>query len=147
MLCGRRVALHVLGAAAMVGCSADGGGGAPDASSEPAPCSGLGTRVGAISDFPAGTWTLHGGLVVAQDSGGLYAYTAVCTHQGCIVAAPSSNGTTTCPCHGSQFDGNGAVLVGPAVTPLDHYAVTTCDGNVYVNTKKVVDASTRTPAA
>jgi hypothetical protein len=32
------------------------------------------------------------------------------------------------------------------LAPLEHYAVTTCDGDVYVNTKKVVAASTRTPA-
>lgn len=147
MLCGRRVALHVLGAATLVGCSGDTSGDGTDAGVEAGPCTGLGTRVGAIGDFPAGTWTLHGAIIVAQDANGLYAFTAVCTHQGCVVDAPSSNGTTTCPCHGSQFDGNGNVLLGPAVAPLDHYAVTTCEGNVYVNTKKVVDAQARTPAA
>ncbi len=146
MLCGRRVALHVLGVATLVGCSDPNNGGIDDAGAEPGPCAGLGTRVGAVTDFPAGTWKLHGGVIVAQDSGGLYAYTAVCTHQGCLVDTPASDGTTTCPCHGSQFDGNGGVILGPATAPLDHYAVTTCEGDVYVNTKKVVDASTRTPA-
>ena len=147
MICGRRAALHVLGCATLVGCSGDTTSGAgTDASSEPSPCAGLGTRVGAITDFPAGTWTLHGSIVVAQDEGGLYAFTAICTHQGCVVGPPSSDGTMICPCHGSEFDGDGNVLVGPATAPLEHFAVTTCGGDVYVNTKKSVAASTRTPA-
>lgn len=140
--------MRVLGAAVFVGCSGgDAGDGGADAGSEPAPCSGLGTHVGAITDFAIGTWTLHGGLIVAQDAGGLFAFTAVCTHQGCIVDPPSKNGTSVCPCHGSSFDGDGNVIAGPALAPLEHYAVTTCEGEVYVNAKKVVIASTRTPAA
>jgi len=104
-----------------------------------------GTYVGDVTSFAQGTWTLTGQIIVAQDVDGLYAYTAICTHAGCVVDAPASNGRTLCPCHGSQFDGNGAVLRGPAASPLRHFAVALCDGGVYVDTTTTVSATARTP--
>ena len=44
---------------------------------------------------------------------------AICTHKGCSV---SFNGTLLrCPCHGSQFSLEGAVLRGPATVALKTY--------------------------
>ncbi len=131
-----------------MGCSAgdttdagsDAGGDAPS-------CGGKGTRVGAASDFALGTWTLHGAVIVAQDSGGLFAFSAICTHLGFTVNPPDAKGTTICPCHGSEFDGEGNVLLGPASTSLQHFVVAICNGDVYVNTSKFVSTSTRTPVA
>lgn len=40
----------------------------------------------------------------------------VCTHRGCNVA-PDRRGYE-CPCHGSRFDDDGDVTVGPAADPL-----------------------------
>jgi Rieske Fe-S protein len=112
------------------------------------PCASTpGTYVGDETTFAQGTWTLVGQLIVAQDANGFFAYTAICTHQGCIIGKPASNGHSTCPCHFSQFDGNGKVLVGPASTPLRHFALAVCNGGVYVDTSTVVSASTRTPPA
>jgi Rieske Fe-S protein len=46
------------------------------------------------------------------------AFSAVCTHVGCLVNQVA-NGTIDCPCHGSQFRiTNGAVVTGPAMSPL-----------------------------
>ena len=138
--------MRVIGAVTLVGCSSDdtsdAGG---DAGNDVTSCGGIGGRVGAVGDFPLGTWTLKGAVIVAQDAGGLFAFSAQCTHLGCSVGAPSANGTSVCPCHGSEFDGNGNVVVGPATAPLPHYAVTVCEGNVYVSAKKSIDPSTRTP--
>src|SRR5947209_700247 len=144
MICSRRVALRVFGAATLVGCSGDDTNIDGDAGGEASACSGLGARVGAVTDFPLGTWTLKGGVIVAQDAGGLYAFSAICTHQGCAVGPPGSNGATVCPCHGSEFDGNGNVTLGPATSPLPHFAVNVCEGNVFVSSKKSVDPTTRT---
>lgn len=110
-----------------------------------------GKDVGDVANFPSGTWTLAGTsrdpFVVAQDDSGVFAYSAVCTHQGCEIGKPDSSGKSTCPCHGAQFDGNGAVLRGPARTPLVHYAVAICSGHVFVDTSTTVAASTRTAVA
>jgi len=58
-------------------------------------------------------------VVVTQPSSGEFkAFSAVCTHMGCIVNQ-ISNGTIDCPCHGSQFSiKDGAVVAGPAPSPL-----------------------------
>ena len=48
----------------------------------------------------------------------LAAYNLVCTHAGCNVAKPTAEFSTakelSCPCHGSRFAPDGAVLGGPA---------------------------------
>jgi len=62
-------------------------------------------------------------VVVPQPAEGEFkAFTAVCTHQGCVVASVEDN-TISCPCHGSQFSAeDGSVVTGPAtgaLTPVD----------------------------
>jgi len=50
-------------------------------------------------------------------------FSAVCTHQGCIVAT-IANGTIDCPCHGSKFSiKDGSVVNGPAPSPLAAIAI------------------------
>lgn len=86
------------------------------------------TEVAQLSDIPVGgaiAVMLNGAqIVVSQPTAGeVVAFSAVCTHQGCIVA-PEKTGLA-CPCHGSLFDpASGAVLQGPATDPLPEIAVT-----------------------
>jgi Rieske Fe-S protein len=43
------------------------------------------------------------GVVVTQPSAGVYrAFSATCTHRGCLLASVG-DGTINCPCHGAQF--------------------------------------------
>jgi Rieske Fe-S protein len=58
-------------------------------------------------------------IVITQPKAGSFdAFTAVCTHQGCIVGSVAG-GTINCPCHGSKFSiADGSVVNGPAASPL-----------------------------
>lgn len=120
----------------------DDAGATPDSAVDP--CA-RGVDLGPASQFAANTWTRlqPRGLIVARDTAGLYAYSARCPHQGCIVEAPAATGEVTCACHGSRFDGRGRVLSGPARDGLEHYAVQVCDGRVRVDAEVVVPPETR----
>jgi Rieske Fe-S protein len=122
--------------AALSGCTAynaNNGGlaGAPPAQNSPAASagpSGNGAGNGSAPDVLASTSDVPVGggkiltdkkIVITQPHAGTFdAFTAVCTHQGCIVTTVSG-GTINCPCHGSKFSiANGSVVNGPASSPL-----------------------------
>jgi len=56
---------------------------------------------------------------------GVFAYSAICTHQGCTVNYDKSSKHLICPCHGAEFDpASGAKAVaGPTQTPLGKISV------------------------
>jgi len=90
--------------------------------------------LGAIPAGQAKTYTdpSDGGedIAVRSSSGSLSALSAVCTHAGCTVEY--QGGVLLCPCHGSQFNAQtGAVLQGPASTPLARKTVIERNGKVY----------------
>lgn len=67
-----------------------------------------------------------GGETVAgyrDTSGTLHAVSPTCTHLGCTVLWNDAEDTWDCPCHGSRFDIDGAVLDGPATAPLERVEV------------------------
>jgi Rieske Fe-S protein len=99
-----------------------------------AAAAGGGTLLAALSQVPAG-----GGLILAKDKivlisgagGTVHGFSAVCTHQGCTVNSVSGE-AISCPCHGSRFDAQtGAVIAGPAPSPLPKIPVTVRGNNVY----------------
>ena len=56
--------------------------------------------------------------VYRADDGSITERSAVCTHVGCIVHWNSFEKCWDCPCHGSQFEPDGTVINGPAISPL-----------------------------
>jgi Rieske Fe-S protein len=131
----RRVVLQAGGLIAAGGvlaaCSSDSGSGEAAASSAgtdtgsaaaSAPAaSAVAGAVATVADIPVG-----GGLIVADAAvvitqptdGDIKGFTAICTHQGCLVSEVVDN-EIVCPCHGSRFSASdGAVIQGPAEQPL-----------------------------
>lgn len=59
-------------------------------------------------------------LVTRTSATSFLAVTAQCTHEACVVS--NTTGTSyVCPCHGSEFDTSGRVIVGPAFLPLRQF--------------------------
>jgi Rieske Fe-S protein len=110
------------------GSTAAGGGTAASAGGS-APATGSAAAAGALaatSQVPDGGGKIIDGkhIVITQpESGSFRAFSAICTHQGCIVSSVSK-GTINCPCHGSKFSiKDGSVVNGPAPSPLASIAI------------------------
>ena len=82
-----------------------------------------GAEVRDRADIPCdhGAILRHGVAPVAvyrDDGGRLHELSAVCTHLGCVVQWNAGERSWDCPCHGSRFGIDGAILNGPARAPL-----------------------------
>jgi Rieske Fe-S protein len=73
-------------------------------------------------------------VVVTQPTSGEFkCFTAVCTHQGCLVSNVS-DGTINCDCHGSQYSiEDGSVVTGPATFPLSPEPITVTGDEITLN--------------
>jgi Rieske Fe-S protein len=111
--------------AALAGCTAYDTSVDPK-TSEPTATKAPGTKITAVADVPVGGGVVIKAekIVVTQPTKGEFkAFSAVCTHAGCVVAEVA-NGTINCPCHGSKFSiSDGSVAGGPAPSPLAAKAV------------------------
>ncbi|NEA34924.1 Rieske (2Fe-2S) protein [Streptomyces sp. SID13031] len=87
-----------------------------------------------VADIPAGGGVIlkEQSLVLTKDaSGKICAFSAICTHQGCVVTEVG-DGTINCACHGSKFDATtGERVAGPAKAPLPAVAVKQRDGAIF----------------
>lgn len=108
--------------------SASGGGGSTAGAQG-------GSALATTSEIPVGSGKIFTSdkIVVTQpNSGDFKAFSAVCTHMGCIVST-ISNGTIDCPCHGSQYSiSTGAVVGGPAPSPLPAQTIKVTGSNIFL---------------
>jgi Rieske Fe-S protein len=107
--------------------SASGGGGSTGGAQ--------GSALATTSEIPVGSgkiFTSEKVVVTQPNSGDFKAFSAICTHMGCIVST-ISNGTIDCPCHGSQYSiSTGAVVGGPAPSPLPAQAIKLTGSNIFL---------------
>ncbi|MGE5304172.1 MAG: ubiquinol-cytochrome c reductase iron-sulfur subunit [Alphaproteobacteria bacterium] len=62
-------------------------------------------------------------ILIDTPAGELKAFTATCTHLGCIVQYRPDLTQIWCACHNGHFDLNGKNVAGPPPKPLEEYAV------------------------
>ena len=72
----------------------------------------------------AGGYVIEGSIIIINTGQGFLALSSVCTHSGCKVSYDHASGNLPCPCHGSVFSTAGAVINGPAASPLPTYDIT-----------------------
>jgi len=71
--------------------------------------------------------------VVVRQKTGVKAFSASCTHLGCLVKWDSGKGQFLCPCHAAVFDENGGVVSGPPPAPLKAFKVKEVGDKVFVS--------------
>ena len=151
------IAVAGAGAAALASCSADAQSGSPStapAAETTSPAASPSPSVDATSPKPSASKAkapdgpsvatskvpVGGGViledadyVVTQPSKGKYkAFSKICTHQGCPVAAVR-DGVIHCDCHGSEYSiKDGSVTNPPAPKPLAETKTAVFEDKVYV---------------
>jgi menaquinol-cytochrome c reductase iron-sulfur subunit len=118
-------------------------------------------KLGVPAEFPDGLKFLSDErLFVFREGNTFHAVSAVCTHLGCTVRAEALPRAETaevggqplrlthrflCPCHGSEYRGDGTNVSGPAPQPLAWYRLSIApdDGQLVVDLADAVDRDFR----
>jgi cytochrome b6-f complex iron-sulfur subunit len=87
--------------------------------------------VGAVHELPqagsAPVANTKGRFWLVNDDLGLRAIHSTCTHLQCLFSWDQEKQLFVCPCHGSEFSRDGAVLRGPATRDLDSFPILLVD--------------------
>ncbi len=94
-------------------------------------------QVGTTRDIPPGQGKVvpvnNKPVIVVNTTQGVKAFSAVCTHLGCIVEWDETRKFILCPCHDGRFNPiSGAVISGPPPRPLAPVDVVVDGENIYV---------------
>ena len=78
-----------------------------------------------------GALVINSTIVICYAANTFYAYSSLCTHQGCVVGYnPAVSTQIYCPCHGGAYNPTtGAVTSGPPPSGLTKFTVTR-SGNI-----------------
>ena len=93
--------------------------------------------VGKVADIPPGEGKVvpvgSKPTIVVNTAQGMKAYSAICTHLGCIVTYDSGSAAIVCPCHDGRFNPTtGAVQSGPPPTGLTPEEVSVEGDEIFV---------------
>lgn len=95
-------------------------------------------QVGTTDELPVGRGQIvslnNKPVIVANtDKGGIKAFSAICTHLGCIVKWDEGRQIIHCPCHDGFFNPvNGTVISGPPPSPLPPIPVAVEGGKIFI---------------
>ncbi|MFQ5577890.1 MAG: ubiquinol-cytochrome c reductase iron-sulfur subunit [Anaerolineae bacterium] len=93
--------------------------------------------VGTTDDIPPGQARVvplgNKPVIVTNTEQGVKAFSAVCTHLGCISVWDETRNVILCPCHDGQFSPiTGAVVSGPPPTGLEAIPVSVDGKEIYI---------------
>jgi cytochrome b6-f complex iron-sulfur subunit len=74
----------------------------------------------------------HPAVVLQKAPGVFVAFSAICTHLGCIVKWLPEKGEFLCPCHAGRYASDGKVLGGPPPKPLRTIPVALSGDNLLI---------------
>lgn len=74
----------------------------------------------------------HPAVLLQKAPGVFAAFSAICTHLGCIIRWLPEKGEFLCPCHGGRFADDGKVLGGPPPKPLQTIPVALSGDNLLI---------------
>ena len=93
-------------------------------------------EVASVAEIPVGgsKKVILGGsaLLLVRTPQEIKAFSAICTHLGCVVDWNSQKREIVCPCHAGVFDLDGRVVSGPPPRPLPSYPVKVINGKIYI---------------
>ena len=93
-------------------------------------------EVGSVDDIPVwgGKKVIVGGsaVLVVRTPNAFKAFSAICTHLGCLVDWDDQKRQIVCPCHAGVFDLDGRRISGPPPRPLPVYTVNVINGKIFV---------------
>jgi cytochrome b6-f complex iron-sulfur subunit len=74
----------------------------------------------------------HPSVLIQHAPGEFLAFSAICTHLGCVIQWIADKGEFLCPCHGGRFSAQGKVLGGPPPRPLEPIPCTLAGDRILV---------------
>lgn len=74
----------------------------------------------------------HPAVVLQSAPGVFVAFSAICTHLGCVIRWLPEKGEFLCPCHGGRFASDGKVLGGPPPKPLQTIPIALAGANLLI---------------
>ncbi len=108
-----------------------------------APASTRSVDLGPPAKAKHGLVAVRQGVALLRDPGGFYALELTCPHLGCQPAWDQARRQFRCPCHGSAFGADGALLHGPAKRGLAHVYLELEAGRLVAHPARKTPAPTR----